>query len=161
MNAELPLSPEDVADIVSILDRTPYDRFDIRSERFSLAVIRAGEGWVQSWEFAPPPTEASGQPSAGAPAVAVAVETETPADGQHIIRAPLPGTFYRSSQPGAEPFVEAGSQVLPDTVIGIIETMKLMTPVHAGVGGLVVALLVENASVVDANAALVRVQTAR
>ena len=65
MNAELPLSPEDVADIVSILDRTPYDRFDIRSDRFSLAVIRAGEGWVQSWEFAAPPTEAAGQPSAG------------------------------------------------------------------------------------------------
>jgi acetyl-CoA carboxylase biotin carboxyl carrier protein len=161
VNAELPLSPEDVADIVSILDRTPYDRFDIRSDQFSLAVVRAGEGWVQSWEFAPPPTEAAAQPSPGAPAVSVAVDAETPADGQHIIRAPLPGTFYRSAQPGAEPFVEAGSQLLPDTVIGIIETMKLMTPVHAGVRGLVVALLVENDSVVDANAALVRVQTAR
>jgi acetyl-CoA carboxylase biotin carboxyl carrier protein len=161
VTAELPLSPEDVADIVSILDHTPYDRFDIRADQFSLAVIRTGEGWTQSWEFTPPRTEAATQPSPGAPTVAVAVDAETPPDGHHIIRAPLPGTFYRSAQPGAEPFVEAGSQVLTDTVIGIIETMKLMTPVHAGVRGVVVAILVENDSVVDANAALVRVQTAR
>jgi acetyl-CoA carboxylase biotin carboxyl carrier protein len=161
LSADLPLSPEDVAEIVSILDRTPYDRIDIRSNRFSLAVMRSGAGWVQSWgegsNAAEPSAErlvTTAQDSRESSAAAVEVE------GVQIVRALLPGTFYRAPQPGAAPFVEVGSPVLPDSVVGIIETMKLMTPVHAGVSGVVDAILVENATVVDAAAALVRIKPA-
>ena len=169
MSADLPLSPEDVAEIVSILDRTPYDRIDIRSNRFSLAVIRSGEGWVQSWEG---PTAACGSPAESSAESPVEKSVPTAQDdsesssadfedeGVQTVRALLPGTFYRAPQPGAAPFIEVGSNVLPDSVVGIIETMKLMTPVHAGVSGVVDAILVENATVVDAAAALVRVKSA-
>ncbi len=192
MTADLPLTPEDVDEMVSILDRTPYDRIEIRSDRFSLSVARSGEGWVQSWEFAgagggasaaagpgsssdrsqsvaaagaagPLASAAAASGIAGAGAGAVAGgggDSSALAEGQQFIRSALPGTFYRSPSPGAAPFVEVGSPVQPDTVVGIIETMKLMTPVHAGVHGVVVALLVDDAAVVDEQAALMRVQTA-
>jgi acetyl-CoA carboxylase biotin carboxyl carrier protein len=70
----------------------------------------------------------------------------------------LPGSFYRSPQPGAPPFVEAGDTVGPDTVVAIIETMKLMNPVHAGVGGVVEAILVDNAAPVDGDAVLMTIR---
>jgi len=181
VSADLPLTPEDVDEIVSILDRTAYDRIEIRSDRFSLSVARSGEGWVQSWEFAGAGAGAaasSDEPrgvaaaaaagamasksaaSSGVAAAGVGSNASDLAEGEQLIRSALPGTFYRSPSPGAAPFVEVGSPVLPDTVVGIIETMKLMTPVHAGVHGVVVALLVDDAAVVDEQAALMRVQTA-
>jgi len=184
VSADLPLTPEDVDEIVSILDRTAYDRIEIRSDRFSLSVARSGEGWVQSWEFAgagagaaassDEPRGVAAAAAAGAMAsksaassgvaaagaAGVGSNASDLAEGEQLIRSALPGTFYRSPSPGAAPFVEVGSPVLPDTVVGIIETMKLMTPVHAGVHGVVVALLVDDAAVVDEQAALMRVQTA-
>ena len=166
MSGELPLSSEDVAEIVAILDRTPYDRIDIRSERFSLAVFRSGEGWVQAWEW-PQGADAAVVDATGVAATAVAApepsattQPDATAEGAETIRALLPGTFYRSPQPGAPPFIELGSAVTRDSVVGIIETMKLMTPVYAGVNGIVIAILVENASVVDAQAPLVRINSA-
>jgi acetyl-CoA carboxylase biotin carboxyl carrier protein len=163
--ADLPLSPDDVAEIVAILDSTPYERIDIRTKRFNLSVVRSGVGWTQSWEWPQGGTQsfaegATPMSESGA-ASRTAVPPETAAvDGSVAVRALLPGSFYRSPQPGATPFVELGSVVEPGTVVGIIETMKLMTPVHAGVGGTVVAILAENAAPVDAQAVLMRVKPA-
>ncbi|RFU20372.1 acetyl-CoA carboxylase biotin carboxyl carrier protein subunit [Geodermatophilus marinus] len=56
-------------------------------------------------------------------------------EGLVAVRPPLLGTFYRAPQPGAPPFLDAGDPVEEDTVVGIVETMKMMTPVHAGVRG--------------------------
>ena len=53
------------------------------------------------------------------------------------VRAPLLGTFYRAPKPGAPPFVDVGASVEPETVIGIIEVMKLMNAVRAGTRGVV------------------------
>ena len=53
------------------------------------------------------------------------------------MRAPLLGTFYRAPKPGAPPFVEAGARVEANTIVGIIEVMKLMNTVRAGVRGVV------------------------
>jgi acetyl-CoA carboxylase biotin carboxyl carrier protein len=58
--------------------------------------------------------------------------------------APLPGTFYRAPRPGAPPFVEVGDAVGPDTVVAIIETMKLMNSVPAGTSGRVARIVLEN-----------------
>ena len=66
-------------------------------------------------------------------------------DGHRAVRAPLPGTFYRAPMPGAPPFVEPGRPVEPDTVVGIVETMKLMNSISAGVRGTVAEILVANA----------------
>jgi acetyl-CoA carboxylase biotin carboxyl carrier protein len=158
VSADLPLSPEDVAEIVSILDRTPYDRIDIRCARFSLAVVRSGEAWSQSWDWSKAAESSKERPVATAPGLTDSSSAEVEAEGFQTVKALLPGTFYRAPQPGAAPFIEVDSNVRPDSVIGIIETMKLMTPVHAGVSGVVVALLVDNTTVVDAATALIRVK---
>lgn len=159
MSADLPLSPEDVVDIVAILDNTPYDRIDIRSNRYSLTVARSGDGWVQTWKYPESPADAVLQSPDGGKPDAVSPLSTADAQYQGSVRAPLPGTFYRGPQPGAPAFIEVGSRVEIETVVGIIETMKLMTSVHAGVAGVVVAALVENAAMVDANDALFQVDS--
>jgi acetyl-CoA carboxylase biotin carboxyl carrier protein len=153
MSQDLTFTHEDVTEIVAILDKTPYDRLDIRTGRLTLRVIRSGEGWVQDVGFAE-----DSAPSAGAaPEAAAAAEEEA---GIFAIRSPLPGTFYRAPQPGAPAFVEVGGTVAPDTVIAIIETMKLMTSVTAGCAGVVTEIAAENAKLVEAEAVLMRVKTA-
>ncbi|MGS0014447.1 acetyl-CoA carboxylase biotin carboxyl carrier protein, partial [Escherichia coli] len=82
----------------------------------------------------------AGAASAGAaPAAAAATPpTAPPADPNSVnVPAPLLGTFYRAPKPGAPPFVEIGAKVEADTIIGIIEVMKLMNTVRAGVRGVV------------------------
>ena len=66
------------------------------------------------------------------------------ADGLAVVAAPLPGTFYRAPRPGADPFVQAGDEVAADTVVAIVETMKLMNSVHAGTAGRVARICAEN-----------------
>ncbi len=80
-------------------------------------------------------------------------------EGLVAVRAPLPGTFYRAPRPGAAPFAEVGSRVGADTVIGIVETMKLMNPVHAGVAGVVAEFCVGNAEFAAHGATLLRIRT--
>jgi acetyl-CoA carboxylase biotin carboxyl carrier protein len=71
-------------------------------------------------------------------------------EGSVVIRSPMVGTFYRAPQPGALPFVEVGQAVKPDSVVGIIEVMKLMNSITAGVHGTVEQILVGDASQVEA-----------
>ena len=84
----------------------------------------------------------------GAPEDKVLSKAEIP-EGVPAVRSPMVGTFYRAPAPGAPPFVEAGSRVEPDTVVGIIEVMKLMNQIEAGVGGVVKEILVGNAETVE------------
>jgi acetyl-CoA carboxylase biotin carboxyl carrier protein len=72
--------------------------------------------------------------------------------------SPLLGTFYRAPKPGASPFVAVGSQVEEDTIVGIIEVMKLMNTVRAGVRGTVAEILVADGALVEYGATLLRVR---
>jgi acetyl-CoA carboxylase biotin carboxyl carrier protein len=74
------------------------------------------------------------------------------------VRAPLPGTFYRAPRPGAAPFVEVGSRVGADTVVGIVETMKLFNSVTAGAAGTVAEICLDNAEFADRGATLLRIR---
>jgi acetyl-CoA carboxylase biotin carboxyl carrier protein len=67
----------------------------------------------------------------------------------HIIPSPIVGTFYRSPSPAADPFVKIGSSVEPETVVCIIEAMKLMNEIQAEVGGEVAKIYVENGQPVE------------
>jgi acetyl-CoA carboxylase biotin carboxyl carrier protein len=91
-----------------------------------------------------------GAAPAGPPPVAEAPEP----DGLRAVRAPLPGTFYRAPMPGAPPFVDVGSRVEPDTVVGIVETMKLMNSVSAGARGTVEQIPLANAQFAERDAVL-------
>jgi len=163
------LTSDDVQDILRLLDSLPFGELHLRTESFSLSLCRAaGGGWTQATEVLTPPRMAdpvrpaadqagppvtgpaniSNEPGAGVP---------SPADGLVEVRAPLPGTFYRAPRPGSPPFVELGSRVGADTVVGIIETMKLMNSVYAGRGGTVAELCVADAEFAAQDAVLIRI----
>jgi acetyl-CoA carboxylase biotin carboxyl carrier protein len=111
---------------------------------------------------APPPTShaqqhathapaTTAQPSTGSatPAAEEAAPAQESAEDLHIITSPIVGTFYRSPSPNAEPFVKAGSHVEPDTVVCIIEAMKLMNEIQAEAAGTVEKIYVENGQPVE------------
>lgn len=91
-------------------------------------------------------------PAASAPADAPA---PAEADGRHAILAPLVGTFYRSSQPGAKPFVEEGDVVDAGQTVAIVEAMKLMNHVQADQAGRVAEIVVEDGAWVEFEQALI------
>jgi acetyl-CoA carboxylase biotin carboxyl carrier protein len=97
------------------------------------------------------------RPDMGEAEVDGAEEVEE-AEGLVAVRAPLPGTFYRAPRPGSEPFVEVGSRVSEDTVVGIVETMKLMTSVPAGADGTVAEICLANAEPAAQGATLMRIR---
>jgi acetyl-CoA carboxylase biotin carboxyl carrier protein len=106
-----------------------------------------------------PPLADDGAGTGGAAGAEDGAEDE---DGELVVvRAPLPGTFYRAPRPGAAPFVEVGSHVGADTVIGIVETMKLMNSVPAGVAGVVAEFCVANAELAAQGAVLLRIRADR
>ena len=102
-------------------------------------------------------------PAAGAPAAAdspaspAASSDSTDGAGQPVT-SPIAGVFYRAPSPDAPPFVEVGQQVGADDVIGIVEVMKLMNTVRAGVAGTVVEVCVDNAELVEFEQVLVRIE---
>ena len=151
------LTSEDVRDILQLLDGLPYRELTLETASFRLSLRRAADGgWTQATEVLAAP---AGATEAAHPGPAPAEPATEPADaGLLDVRAPLLGTFYRAPRPGAPPFVSVGSEVEPHTVVCIIETMKLMNSVTAGVTGTVAEILVENAQFAGQGSVLMRVR---
>jgi acetyl-CoA carboxylase biotin carboxyl carrier protein len=78
--------------------------------------------------------------------------------GTQIIKSPMVGTFYRSPNPDAKVFVEEGTVVQADSVVCIIEAMKLMNEIHAEVKGTIVAVLAENGKPIEFGQPLFKVR---
>ena len=162
------LSHEDVQDILALLDSLPYDDVTLETSRFSLRLRRAGDGvWAQESQLLSEPVPAGPDSQAPVPAPSPAPEQEPqrPAgtgahDGLLEVRAPLLGTFYRAPEPGAAPFVDTGSTVAEDTVVAIVETMKLMNAVHAGVTGTVAEICLADGQFAPQGTVLMRVRPA-
>jgi acetyl-CoA carboxylase biotin carboxyl carrier protein len=142
----MPLSDEDIREILRLIDESDVDELRVETEAFSLHVRRGGESDDV-------PTEP----------VAVAAPSEASGDGAVpadllTIPAPMLGTFYRAEAPGAAPFVGEGSRVEADTVVCLIEVMKMMNSIPAGVSGTIVEVCAENAELVEYGAPLFRVR---
>jgi acetyl-CoA carboxylase biotin carboxyl carrier protein len=166
------LRPEDVQDIVSLLDSLPQDQFELRTSELHVTVRRAGnDGWTQESRVLSAPNVVAtdiGRDAKVGGEVIVGDDTATQTPrrtaqdpvwpGLVGIRAPLPGTFYRAPNPGADPYVEVGSRVEEDTVVGLLETMKLFNSVHANVRGEVVEFLIDDAEPADQDAVLILVR---
>lgn len=151
------LTRTDVEDIIAILDKSSFDEFRIETEDFKIHLRRSStEG--SSVPFAAPIVAASStQPTqmhAPIPPVAATIS------GAVEVLAPMLGVFFHAPKPGAEPFVKAGSRVTADTTIGIIEVMKLMNTVAAGISGEVVELLAPDGKLVEFGQPLLRVKPA-
>jgi len=105
--------------------------------------------------YAPPAVTAPGAPPA---ADAGALPPEPVAEG-HEVTSPLVGTFYRSPSPEADLFVQDGDRVEAETVLCIIEAMKVMNEIRAGVTGVLKEILVKNAEPVEFGQPLFRIET--
>ncbi len=155
------LTSDDVQDILQLLDTLPFGELRLRTSRFELTLSRDADGeWTQTTEITAEPEilpPASPVPDQGTPAGTDAPADREPRAGLAEVRAPLPGTFYRAPRPGAPPFVEVGSLVGPDTVVGIVETMKLMNSVCAGQRGTVAELCVADAEFAAQDTVLMRI----
>jgi acetyl-CoA carboxylase biotin carboxyl carrier protein len=88
---------------------------------------------------------AAAPPAAASPAPAPAAD----APSGHIVKSPMVGTFYRSSAPGAKPFVEVGQTVKEGETLCIIEAMKILNEIEADKGGVIKRILVENGTAVE------------
>ena len=149
------LTNDDVQEILHLLAASSSNEFHLHTERFKLAVRRAGDGlWVQSSEVLSAPKMVGAVSEA--PVVPTSVATPLAVDNMIDVRAPLVGHFYRAAKPGAPPFVEVGSRVDETTVVAIIETMKLLNSVYAGATGTVVEIFPQNGQFVEQDAVLIR-----
>ena len=123
---------EEARDLVQRLEGSTVRRFSVQAGETKIEIERTASGIAVA-------------PSAGAPAAAAAAPAadggEAELDGRHPIVAPLVGTFYRSSAPGAKPFVEEGDVVDEGQTVAIVEAMKLMNQVKADQGGRVAQIL--------------------
>ena len=150
------LSNEDVQEILRLLDGTPYTELHLETADLKLSLRRTGKEWTASQEIRSPANVVQAAPSAP-PAAEPTAAPEGRREGLIDVLSPLPGTIYRAPQPGAPPFVEVGSQVEEDTVVCIVETMKLMNSIPAGVRGRIAEICVENAEPVDKDAVIMRI----
>ena len=155
------LTAKDVQEIMRLLESSSFDSLSLEMNGVKLHLERGST--------AAPAAQPLAQPSASLPDPALeslpqvvnsAVKKIKPASdpGLADVASPLLGTFYRAPKPGEPPFVEVGARVEEDTVIGIIEVMKLMNSVRAGVKGVVAEILAENGELVEYSQTLMRVR---
>jgi acetyl-CoA carboxylase biotin carboxyl carrier protein len=151
------LTEKDVQEILRLLDESGYDELKLQTDSFNITLRQSAsrDESAQSGRAssAPEAPEVSESPKKRGAAVQPAAS-----GGVRDIYPPLPGTFYRAPSPGAEPFVEVGSPVSEDTVVGLVETMKLMNSVMAGCTGEVIEICQDNGALIEAQDVLLRIR---
>jgi acetyl-CoA carboxylase biotin carboxyl carrier protein len=140
-----------VKKLIEMLEESSLAEIEIREGEEAIRISRSPTGspvvHMAPAHIAPHHAAA---PAAAAPAAAPVVET--PAG--HAVASPMVGTFYRSSAPGAAPFVDIGSQVKVGDTLCIIEAMKMMNEIESDKAGAVKAILKENGQPVEYGEAL-------
>jgi acetyl-CoA carboxylase biotin carboxyl carrier protein len=132
------LTPEDVKEILRLVDESQFDEFELETPRLT---IRFRRGEAEAAESAATPVRPAEAPQ-----------------GLVDVTAPMVGTFYRAPAPEAPPFVEVGSAVEEQTQVCILEVMKLMSSVVAGARGTIAEICRENGEAVEYGDVLFRVQ---
>jgi len=146
------LTDDDVREILRLIDESDLDELHIETENFVLHVSKGAGGDGASLTPLLGVREASPTRSPERPE-----PTKEPEPDANTIDSPMLGTFYRAERPGAEPFVDVGTEVEPDTIVCIIEVMKMMNSVPAGVRGTIAEVCSENAALVEYGQPLFRV----
>ena len=151
---------KDIKAIIDLMRKNSVSEFELERQDFKIRLKRGGNGSsnppVQSEDTAviayAPNAPAIAAPPAPAPPVPVSNELE--------VKSPMIGTFYRAPSPESASYVEVGTEVHPDTVVCIIEAMKVMNEIKAEVKGVVTQVLVENAKPVEFGQPLFKVRPA-
>ena len=154
------LTAAEVAEILRLVEKSGFDELNLEMGGTKLSIRRGAPApALESGESRQRTSEAASAPESGpggpAPVVPAPVDPNV-----HVVTAPLLGTFYRAPKPGAPPFVVVGTAVEEDTVIGIIEVMKLMNTVRAGVRGTVTEILIADGVLTEYGQPLLRVRKA-
>ena len=139
------MNMDKIKDVVELMKANDLAEFEMEDQGFRLSIKRRSS-------MDAPVVVAT--PALAAPAGAAPVASATaaaPAGGPALleIKSPIVGTFYRSPAPDAEPFVTVGQNVEEETVVAIIEAMKVMNEIKAEVRGVIRKICVENATAVQ------------
>ena len=163
--AKASVNMEELRELITLLRENGLAELELESQDFRVRLRREGAN-SQPVQYADPAQVAAAPATQGGPQPAAQTSpapaapapshpgahaaTEASQDQDlHIIPSPIVGTFYRSASPTADPFVKIGSNVEPDTVVCIIEAMKLMNEIQAEASGEVVKIYVENGQPVE------------
>lgn len=149
------MNMDEVRELIALMRDNGLTELEIEGEEFRVRLRRDSvpSGSAQHAEMsAAAPAPISERASSAAPmqpATQAPAEATSPEQDLHIIPSPIVGTFYRSPSPSADPFVKIGSNVEHDSVVCIIEAMKLMNEIQAEATGEVVKIYVENGQPVE------------
>ncbi len=152
------LTEKDVQEILRLLDESGYDELKLQTDSFNITLRQSASRDESPQTGDPSPAPEAFEVSDSPKKRGAAVQPATAGGGVRDIYPPLPGTFYRAPSPGAEPFVEVGSPVSEDTVVGLVETMKLMNSVMAGCKGEVIEICQDNGALIEAQDVLLRIR---
>ena len=135
--------------LIDLVQESGIAELEITEGEEKVRISRSGSA-VQTAMMAMPQatTMLTAAPAAAAAALPAAPEAPAEPEG-HVVKSPMVGTFYRSSAPGAKPFVEIGQTVNAGDTLCIIEAMKLLNEIEADQGGVIKTVLVENGQPVE------------
>ncbi len=151
---------KDIKAIIDLMRKNSVSEFELEKQDFKIRLKRGPNGGGSaSYDEPPPVVTYVQQPIAAVPA-AVAPPPITPVvpSNELEIKSPMIGTFYRAPSPEAAPYVEVGTEVNPDTVVCIIEAMKVMNEIKAEAKGVITQVMVENAKPVEFGQALFKLR---
>ena len=152
--AERNLTYEDLVQIVELIRTTSqFSEFRLKVGDIEVSLKRAN-GTARPAA----PLQGNTDVAPATPSLSPRKSEVSVSENLHAVRSPMVGTFYRSPMPGEPPFVEIGQAVEPDTVLCIIEVMKLMNSIEAGVRGTVRDIFVANGTAVDAGEVLMAIE---
>lgn len=146
------LTRDDIDQILKLIDGSDFDHLRLEMGDVKLELSKPGTA-----PAVPPAVPTAPAPPPTAPQAPVETQKPLAVSGTDV-PAPLLGIFYHAPKPGADPFVQVGDSVTPDSVIGIIEVMKLMNQVVAGISGTVAEVVAPNGEMVEHGQTLIRVQ---
>jgi acetyl-CoA carboxylase biotin carboxyl carrier protein len=146
------MSAERIKELLEFMEKHDLAEMEVEEEGFRVKLVKSRpQPPMMVPAVAPAVPAVAAVPTAGGAAKGGAAPAATPARAPGLVEitSPIVGTFYRAPAPDADPFVEAGTQVEPDTTICIIEAMKVMNEVKAEKKGVIREVLVENGQPVE------------
>ena len=152
-----------IKQVVELMKRSELSEFELEEEGFKLRLTRKGSEAPQVIQAVAPLAAPAAQPvTGGTPAAAPAAPESTPAEDPNLstITSPMVGTFYSAASPESPSFVKVGQKTDADTVVCIIEAMKVMNEIQAELSGTIVECLVENGQAVEYGQPLFKVKKA-
>ena len=146
--------------IIDLMKKNSITEFELERQDSKIRLKRGLNGAKSPVVQYEEPASSSVQPAISVPSAAPVIALQPPATGEIEVKSPMIGTFYRAPSPEANSYVEVGTEVNPDTVVCIIEAMKVMNEIKAEVKGVITQVLVENAKPVEFGQPLFKVRPA-